>query len=71
MATFIPLEDRLQLRVNVGTALDPVYRTRSWGNVKPGVSDAILHDFAEALGDLTAEDVEKVFRVKVGELEGE
>ena len=29
MATFIPLEDRLQLRVNVGTALDPIYRTRS------------------------------------------
>ncbi|MEW5920676.1 MAG: DUF1659 domain-containing protein [Bacillota bacterium] len=71
MATFIPLEDRLQLRVNVGTALEPVYRTRSWGNVKPGVSDAILHDFAEALGDLTVEDVEKIFRVKVGELEDE
>ncbi|MEW5922292.1 MAG: DUF1659 domain-containing protein [Bacillota bacterium] len=65
---FIPLEDRLQLRVNVGTVQDPVYRTRSWNNVKPGVSDAVLHDFAEALGDLTAESVEKFFRVKIGEL---
>ena len=65
---FIPLEDRLQLRVNVGTSQDPVYRTRAWGNVKPGVSDAVLYDFAAALSNLTAENVEKVFRVRVGEL---
>jgi len=67
---FIPLEDRLQLRVNVGTAQAPAYRTRAWGNVKPGVSDAVLYDFAAALGGLTAEMVENIFRVKVGELQG-
>ncbi len=65
---FIPLEDRLQLRVNLGTPLAPVYRTRSWGNVRPEVNDAVLHDFAAALGGLTAEGVEKIFRLKVGEL---
>ena len=66
---FIPLEDRLQLRVNAGTAQAPAYRTRSWSNVKPGVSDTVLHDFAAALGGLTTENVENIFRVKVGELQ--
>lgn len=64
----LPLGDRLQLRVNVGTEQDPVYRTRSWSNVKPNVSDAVLHDFAVSLGDLTAENVENIYRVKTGEL---
>ena len=65
MAILIPLEDRLQLRVDDnGTT-----RTRSWGNVKPIVSDAVLHDFAEALEGLTQESVERIIRVKIGELQ--
>ncbi len=62
---FVPLEDRLQLRVEHGET----YRTRSWGSVKPTTSDAVLLDFAEALGDLTKETVDKYLRVKIGELE--
>ncbi len=62
---FVPLEDRLQLRVEHGET----FRTRSWGSVKPATSDAVLLDFAEALGDLTNETVDKYLRVKIGELE--
>ncbi len=64
---FIPIEDRLQLRVVHGET----YRTRSWGSVKPTVSDAILLDFAEALGELTNETVDTYLRVKIGVLDGE
>ena len=65
MAILIPLEDRLQLRVDDnGTT-----RTRSWGNVKPNVSDAVLYDFAETLEGLTQESVERIIRVKIGELQ--
>lgn len=66
MATLIPLEDRLQLRIDDNGNT----RTRSWGNVKPNVTDAVLHDFAEALDGLTQESVEKIIRVKIGELQG-
>lgn len=66
---YIPLEDRLQLRVNTGTAADPIFRTRSWNNVKPGVSDAVLYDFAAALRSLTAENVEQLYRIRIGTLE--
>lgn len=64
---FIPLEDRLQIRVEHGES----YRTRSWGSVKPTVSDAVLLDFAGALGELSNETVDKFLRVKIGELEEE
>ena len=64
---FVPLEDRLQMRVEHGES----YRTRSWGSVKPGTSDAVLLDFAEALGELSNETVDKFLRVKIGELEEE
>jgi hypothetical protein len=67
----LPLEDRLQLRVNAGTALEPVHRVRTWGNVKPGVSDAVVHDFAVALGALSTESVENILRVRIGELVGQ
>ena len=61
---FIPLEDRLQLRVVHGES----FRTRSCGSVKPTVSDAVLLDFAEAMGALSNEIVDKYLRVKIGEL---
>ena len=64
---FLPLEDRLQLRVENGES----FRTRSWGSVKPTTSDAVLLDFAEALGALTKETVDKYLRVKIGELNEE
>ena len=61
---FVPLEDRLQLRIVHGES----FRTRSWGSVKPTVSDAVLLDFAEAMGALSNESVDKYLRVKIGEL---
>lgn len=65
MATLTPLEDRLQMRYEDGER----YRVRSWGNVKPGTADAVLLDFAEALGDLSDDTVDKWLRVKIGQLE--
>ncbi len=41
-----PIGDRLSLRVHVGGG---TYRTRSYSNVKPGVSDEDLHKLAELM----------------------
>ena len=61
---FVPVEDRLQLRVEHGES----FRTRSWGSVKPATSDAALREFAVALGGLTKETVDTYLRVKIGVL---
>ena len=63
--------DRLQLRVNLGADQQSgrtIYRSRSWSNVKPEVSDAVLHDFAVSLGNMGADPVENIFRIKTLEL---
>ena len=45
-----PIGDRLSIRMVVGTDPEtgnPIRRTRSYSNVKPVVSDADVHKFAE------------------------
>ncbi|NLX91396.1 MAG: DUF1659 domain-containing protein [Firmicutes bacterium] len=63
----IPSGDRLQLRVQVGINPqngNPVYSTRSWSRVKPGASDEHLYEFAAKLGELGADALESISRVK-------
>lgn len=64
----IPSGDRMQLRVQVGTdpeTLKPVYRTRTWSNIKPGTSDENLYNFGDKLGELCADDLDSITRVKI------
>lgn len=59
--------DRLQLRVQVGTNPqngNPIYRSRSWSRVKPGTTDEHLYEFAAKLGELGADVLENISRVK-------
>lgn len=47
-----PIGDRLSIRFNVGTdpgTGDPIYRTRSFSNIKPGVADTDVHELAEKM----------------------
>jgi hypothetical protein len=63
----IPSGDRLQLRVQVGVNPqngNPIYRTRSWSRVKPGVTDEHLYEFASMLGELGADELESISRTK-------
>ncbi len=59
--------DKLQLRVQVGVNPkngNPLYRSRSWSRVKPGVTDEHLHEFASVLGELGADELESITRIK-------
>ncbi len=71
--TAIPVGTRLTLRLNTGLDenLNPVYRNRTWRNVKPSASHANLHALAEEIGALQVHNVEAVRRVDENELEEE
>jgi len=63
----VPSGDRLQLRVQVGTdpvTQNPIYRTRTWSNIKPGTSDENLYNFGDKLGELCADNLDSITRVK-------
>jgi hypothetical protein len=61
----------LQLRLNTGLDdnFNPVYRTRSFSNVKPASDNADLFELAEGLGSLQVHTLEAVRRVDEVELE--
>lgn len=67
----IPVSARLQLRLNTGLDenLDPVFRTRSFSNVKPGADNASLFELAQEIGSLQVHAVDSVRRVDEVELE--
>jgi len=67
----IPVSARLQLRLNTGLDenLDPVYRTRSFSNVKPGADNVSLFGLAQEIGSLQVHTVDSVRRVDEVELE--
>jgi len=47
-----PIGDRLSIRMVVGTDPEtgnPIRRTRSYSNIKPGVSDADVHKLGELI----------------------
>ena len=67
----VPISARLQLRLNTGLDenMNPVYRTRSYSNVKPGAGNEDLHGLAHELGSLQVHTVDAVRRVDEVELE--
>lgn len=69
----IPVNARLQLRLNTGLDenLNPVYRTRSFSNVKPAAGNQDLFELAQEIGSLQVHNVEAVRRLDEVELEAE
>ncbi len=69
--TTIPVSSRLQLRLNTGLDenFEPVYRTRSFSNVKPGADNVVLFNVAEGIGGLQVHTLDAVRRIDEVELE--
>ena len=69
----IPVNARLQLRLNTGLDenLNPVYRTRSFSNVKPSADNEDLFELAQEIGLLQVHTLETVRRIDEVELESE
>ena len=67
----IPVSTRLQLRLNTGLDenLNPVYRTRSFSNVKTTAASEDLFELAQEIGLLQVHTVDAVRRVNEVELE--
>ncbi len=71
--TAIPVGTRLTLRLNTGLDenFNPIYRTRSWSNVKPSATHANLHAVALGIGGLQVHNPEAIRRLDENELEEE
>ncbi len=69
----IPVNARLQLRLNTGLDenLNPVFRTRSFSNVKPTADNEDLFELAQEIGSLQVHSLDAVRRVDEVELEEE
>ena len=64
---------RLQLRLKVGLdgSGNPIFRTRSYSNVKPSANNQALFDTGDELASLQDHDLEVIRRVDELELEEE
>ena len=71
--TVVPINARLQMRLNTGLDenSNPIYRTRSYSNVKTGADNTALFELAQELGTLQVHTLEAVRRVDEVELEME
>ena len=60
-----PLGSRMQLRLIVGQDIDgnPVYRTRSYNNVKPAASDDDVFAVGKSLADLQQHELGELRRI--------
>ncbi len=69
--TVNPLACRLQLRLNTGldADLNPIYRTRSFSNLKPETDNGELFELAQEIGSLQVHSINAVRRVDEVELE--
>jgi len=69
--TVKPLATRLQLRLNTGLDenFNPIYRTRSYSNIKTDADNADLFDLAQELESLQVHPINSVRRVDEVELE--
>ncbi len=69
--TTIPVSSRLQLRLNTGLDenFEPIYRTRSFSNVKTGADNAVLFEVAEGIGGLQVHAIDAIRRIDEVELE--
>ncbi len=67
----IPISARLQLRLNTGLDenMNPVFRTRSYSNVKPAADNTDLFELAQELESLQVHTLDAVRRVDEVELE--
>ncbi len=67
----IPVTSRLQLRLNTGLDenLNPVFRTRSFSNVKTGADNEDLFELAQEIGSLQVHTIDSVRRLDEVELE--
>ncbi len=66
-----PVSARLQLRLNTGLDenFDPIYRTRSFSNVKTGTDNEDLFTVAQEIGGLQEHTLSAVRRIDEVELE--
>ncbi len=65
----LPGYSRLQLRLQVSSdPNNPIYRTRTYANVKPDSSSEDLYQVASALGNLYEFEVSNIIRVDEVEL---
>ncbi len=71
--TVIPVGSRLTLRLNTGLDenMDPVYRNRSFRNIKAGASDENVHAIGEQLASLQVHALDYIRRVNETELEAD
>jgi hypothetical protein len=71
--TAIPLGTRLTLRLNTGLDenFNPVYRNRSWHNVKSTAVHADLFALGEELASLQVHTLDAIRRVDENDLEEE
>lgn len=69
----VPLQSRLQLRLNVGTndQGNPILRTRSFNNVKPQAEHEALYLTGQELAALQIHPLEIIRRVDEMDLEEE
>jgi hypothetical protein len=69
--TAIPIVTRLVLRLNTGLDenFNPVYRNRTWSNIKPSSSITDLHELAQEMAVLQVHTLESVRKVDENELE--
>ena len=60
-----PLGSRILLRLVVGqdANFNPIYRTRSYSNIKPGATDEKVYEVGNALVALQTHDLEDLRRV--------
>ena len=67
----IPVSARLQLRLNTGfdENLNPLFRNRSFSNVKPAADNEDLFELATEIGSLQVHSLNTVRRVDEYELE--
>ncbi len=69
----IPLTARLQLRLNTGLdeSFNPIYRTRTFSNIKTSADNEDLFELAEEISNLQLHTLDAVRRVDEYELEEE
>jgi hypothetical protein len=69
----IPLTARLQMRLNTGLDdnFNPIYRTRTFSNIKTSADNEDLFELAEEIGSLQLHTLDAVRRVDEYELEEE
>lgn len=67
----VPVSARMQMRLNTGLDehFDPIYRTRSYSNVKTGTGNEDLFTLAQEMGSLQVHELTAVLRVDEVELE--